>query len=102
MKNNTQNEIINAIYNLILDKTISDFEREKLLIAKELLENEDNNYFYVLRRIQVTFMARSLRGENSEKFNEFYSKLLSVIGLEMKNQATSTPLGGIFATPQPL
>ncbi|WP_285124221.1 bacteriocin immunity protein [Lactococcus petauri] len=100
---NTKIKIINEIYNLILDETITDFEREKLLIAKELLEgSKDNNYFAILRRIQITFVAKSIQGENSQKFSDFYSKLSDLIAVEMRNQATSTPLGGVPAIPQPL
>lgn len=95
-----EEDILNEIYNLILDESITDFEREKLKIAKNLLEKE-GNYLVVMKRIQITFMSRSLKGINSKKFNEFYSKLPEIIGLEMEN-FVGFAAGAFLAPPQPL
>ena len=69
-----ESEVKEEFYQLVLNVEISDFEREKLLIAKNLIESGE---FLpnVLRRIQVTFTGLALKNDLSPAVSMFYASL---------------------------
>jgi len=95
-----EEKILSEIYDLILSPNITSFEREKLLIAKNLLET-DKNYLAVLRRLQITFLSRAVANELSPEFRKFYAKLPDYIELESKTEV-GFAAQAFLAPPQPL
>ncbi|MDR0300323.1 MAG: bacteriocin immunity protein [Streptococcaceae bacterium] len=95
-----EQNILEEIYNLVLSTDITPFEREKMLSAKFLIEKKES-YLVVLRRIQITFISKSLKGEMSPEFKAFYKKIPEWIQLESEGQAAFAA-GAFLAPPIPL
>lgn len=95
-----EEKFLSELYNFLLNPGISDFEREKLQLAKNLLEKH-TEYFQVLRRLQITFMSKSVSGELREPFKAFYKTLPERLENEQKKQVFFA-VGTFLLPPFPL
>lgn len=66
-------EILNELYNLILDRNIRDWERQCLLHTKVQLENQ-GQLADELAKLEVTLRPLALRYNLTPKVAEFYQK----------------------------
>jgi hypothetical protein len=57
-----ETEILGKLYDLAQKPNITNFEREKVLIAKNLIE-QGTQYYTVLRRLQISFLSICLKNE---------------------------------------
>jgi len=57
---------------------ITSFEREKLLLSKNMIEKGEN-FPSVLRRLSLTLIERSLQGGLSKETDELFKKLSTQI-----------------------
>ncbi|GAA3256699.1 hypothetical protein LMG8520_0595 [Lactococcus lactis subsp. lactis] len=67
-------EILNELYNLILDRNIRDWERQCLLHTKVQLENQ-GQLADELAKLEVTLRPLALRYNLTPKVAEFYQKI---------------------------
>ncbi|MBE6164724.1 MAG: bacteriocin immunity protein [Streptococcus gallolyticus] len=71
---NNRDNMLEQIYDLILDSDISDAEREIFLEAKKQLEN-NSDYLYVVSNLKTSLSPLALQFKLSKKTLHFYGEL---------------------------
>jgi hypothetical protein len=84
-------EILNELYNLILDRNIRDWERQCLLHTKVQLENQ-GQLADELAKLEVTLRPLALRYNLTPKVAEFYQKFPTANSLVEELVALYKPL----------
>ena len=69
-----EQKLLDDLYSLIMDKEISDNEREILLKAKNLLETGDYTP-NVIKRLYITLQQPAVKQEMTPKVAEFFNSL---------------------------
>ncbi|EQC93992.1 hypothetical protein LLT3_15675 [Lactococcus cremoris subsp. cremoris TIFN3] len=74
----SKNETLNRIYDLILEPTVSDEEREILVKAKEVL-NKGEDVGQILEKLQANFQLLDNKNQLSIYGKDFYDSIPDVI-----------------------
>ena len=69
-----RDDMLEQIYNLVLDSAISATEREILLEAKKQLEN-NSDYLQVVSNLKINLSSLALQFKLNKKTLEFFSEL---------------------------
>ncbi|AYG00003.1 bacteriocin immunity protein [Lactococcus allomyrinae] len=87
-KNAEKQELLNELYNLILDKHIRDWERKQLIDMKNNLVNQER-FTDELSRLEISLRPLALRHNLTPKMTDFYEKITS-------SKLFGRGVGGIF------